>query len=666
MRNSVDIQIDELLASIQSKKVAIFFGAGISFNSNLPLVNEFIPFILKVLGLSQEEISIVLQSEFPFEGFVQTLFEECGNIDELLGIYKLGKPNPNHLILAKLLEDGYVDTICTTNFDTLVEQGLQDKDGINIYSTENQFKNINWEKPEKRLIKIHGTATDIKNMAITLRNVASEKLSISRKKVTDYIFSNGSHDIVLMLGYSCSDVFDISPQILSIRNEQKNIILLEHHSTNQVEHHYIEHIADKVGKNPFIGFSSGYRIYYNTDTLFNKIAHRFGYLDDVEQFESMDTFWQPIITNWYKIFSENTIQGVSNKILGGIFEKISNYKLAYKYYRKFYDMIKSSNRNEYLHQIKLKLGSVCSHAGKNQLALECYQDALQLSQKSNDEETMGMILGKQGEIYLKLEMLDEAIECIDKALQIAFKFNKDELKNTYYGNLGACYGKKSIHQKVYIQKELEYQLLAQELAQNSGDVSGQIFHLRQIGRIQLKSKNFDKAIETFQKALNFSREIGDLQNEEILLSDIGFVYGSNKNLKKELIYHKQALLISRDIRDNNQHIYLLQIGQTLIKLKKYTDACDNLLNALEGYQKAKDESNVSLCLGRLGFIYTKLKQFPRALNFYNRAHRIARKIESWELDSNHLKGISKIFKHLDDLQTSELYLDQAKKLKSFL
>jgi NAD-dependent SIR2 family protein deacetylase len=42
-----------------------------------------------------------------------------------LDVFDLGKPNTNHVLLAKLARAKYLKTICTTNFDQLIEKALQ-------------------------------------------------------------------------------------------------------------------------------------------------------------------------------------------------------------------------------------------------------------------------------------------------------------------------------------------------------------------------------------------------------------------------------------------------------------------------------------------------------------------------------------------------------------
>ena len=64
----------DLIELIKRKKVVLYLGAGISFNSGIPVVNKFIPYILKKLGVSdRRDIELLLNSSLPFESFMEVL-----------------------------------------------------------------------------------------------------------------------------------------------------------------------------------------------------------------------------------------------------------------------------------------------------------------------------------------------------------------------------------------------------------------------------------------------------------------------------------------------------------------------------------------------------------------------------------------------------------------
>ena len=120
---------------------------------------------------------------------------------------------------------GKVNILCTTNFDDLLERALKkegwesDKDYL-LVSDLNSLETVNWDSRAPKVIKIHGSIYNKKGMAITLRQVASHQIFEPRKKAIEYLFDKGQHSHVLVVGYSCSDLFDISPQIESLPSKK--------------------------------------------------------------------------------------------------------------------------------------------------------------------------------------------------------------------------------------------------------------------------------------------------------------------------------------------------------------------------------------------------------------------------------------------------------------
>ena len=91
-------QIDKLVDKIQNNELLVFCGAGISFNSGLPLANQLKCFILGELGLQTEDIDCLMKSNIPFEGFMQCLVENSGmmGISEIIDIFRNPQLHPTN------------------------------------------------------------------------------------------------------------------------------------------------------------------------------------------------------------------------------------------------------------------------------------------------------------------------------------------------------------------------------------------------------------------------------------------------------------------------------------------------------------------------------------------------------------------------------------------
>jgi len=158
--SEVDTIINEVKKGINLGETVVFFGAGISRDSGLPIVNQLVPYILDKLELPPEDIRLILKKDnspkIPFEAFMETI-QENSNPGLIFDIYEQGVPNTNHILLSKLIKEGKLKTIVTTNFDKLIERALsmepnaliQGRDYDLLYK-EQDFENINWNNDRTR------------------------------------------------------------------------------------------------------------------------------------------------------------------------------------------------------------------------------------------------------------------------------------------------------------------------------------------------------------------------------------------------------------------------------------------------------------------------------------------------------------------------------------
>ena len=224
-----DTVVKRIIASIEKKDVIILCGSGISMNSGVPTVVPFTRYVLDKLEVPEQDQKYILGSELkdlciPFEALMEDI-QENSDSSQIKQIYEMGEPNTNHCLLAKLMRLGLVKNIITTNFDKLIEKSLMQECGwqpgreYELYYAEEQLSKIEWDSEKPKLVKLHGSVDDKTSMAITIKQIASKELSAARKNVVEFICSKGRHEIILLLGYSCSDVFDINPEIETIKTK---------------------------------------------------------------------------------------------------------------------------------------------------------------------------------------------------------------------------------------------------------------------------------------------------------------------------------------------------------------------------------------------------------------------------------------------------------------
>jgi len=424
--------ISNLCESIKNGELIVFLGAGISKNSGLPLAHDLETHILKNFGLPIEDINRIIESNFPFEAFIGNILRNT-DISPILKIFEKGQPNINHIFIARLAKAGMIKTIVTTNFDLLLEnalinEGLKENENFPIFFTDEHYANVNYENINDKLtiFKIHGSIIEDNSIRTILNELAQCRGSDYFNKLLKFIYSEGKHHKVLILGYSCSDEFDISPIINKITEEWKNVIIVNHISDIIYK---IESIKDKGKKNPFRLFP-GIRVYTNSDdfvkNLWSALEEHLG----VYRFFLNPDLWRSEIDIWTEEQKKNNIH---YQIVGDVFSSISLWEKSIEYYEK---ALGGAEINEHNNDIFSKLGIAYFGSGEFEKSAIYHEKTLKfiLQYRRPDLECVGYF--NLGGIYLGLGDFKKAIDYCEKAHDLSLISGNKGLKSGINTNLG--------------------------------------------------------------------------------------------------------------------------------------------------------------------------------------------------------------------------------------
>jgi tetratricopeptide (TPR) repeat protein len=604
--HSIDELIFELKESVDGKKLAVFCGAGIAFNSGLPLAKELVREILIKLDTPENEReNIILRSDLPFESFIETL-RENSNADKIFDIFNLGEPNITHILLAKLAKAKYLKTICTTNFDQLIEKALE-KEGLKqgadfeVYYKEDDFDKVEWNNSKIVVLKLHGSVEDRENMAITLKQVTNRVLSIQRQKIIEHIFSKGNHEYVLVLGYSCSDLFDVSPAIEAIQNSHKKVILVEHNiggSVNQIER--------KDTQNSFKKFSGSKWVLYDTDKLIESLWD-FYFPDHKE--------WKEYVSSWY---SENDlIYGslLKYSILGDILFKIAEYIRALPYYQQALSVSEKIGNKGIEIECLGNLGSVHAVLGQNHEAIEFFEKSYNIAMQISDIEEAVNSLGNMGVAYFNLGEYYDAIKYQEQALSFAKQINDKERMQTWLGNLGNIYMILGEYHKA-----VDYYKQAINMAIHASEKHDEGLGYGNMGMAYLCLHEYAEALKYFELSLTIARQLGDKHSEGVRLGNLGNTYLYLGEYTEAIKNFGHALQIAEDSGDKYGEVGgLSNLGTAYGRLGKYTEAIDFFKRSLTIAQQVGDQYSEGIALSNLGNSHTFLTEFSTAIEYYDRA-----------------------------------------------
>lgn len=187
---------------------ALLIGSGVSRSAEIPTGWEIMLDLIRKIGVISGEqnienpekwyrekfneepsysnlLSRVAKTEEERKGILREYFEP--NEDELREGKKL--PTEAHKAIAKMVKEGYVRIILTTNFDRLMERALEEE-GVNDYqviSTSSKIKGMTPYTHRVTILKLHGDYLDGK-----IKNTSEElsKYSRSKNKLLNNIFED--------------------------------------------------------------------------------------------------------------------------------------------------------------------------------------------------------------------------------------------------------------------------------------------------------------------------------------------------------------------------------------------------------------------------------------------------------------------------------------------
>lgn len=528
---AVDRVIDEL-AGYESGDLTVFCGAGISFNSGLPTAIGLLDQLLDELDASAEDRDRLIQGSrlaLPFESFMEVVIENSHD-PHLLGLFREGAPNVNHAVLAALMRSGVVTDLYTTNFDTLIEtalrrEGLSPGSDFEVYFREEDLAHdvLADHGRSRRLFKLHGSVDDLDSIRTTLQAVSNRLLSISRQAAVRRIFSGERYHAVLILGYSCSDYFDILPEIERIEGSRTRVVIVDHTPALRTRADCrVEPVSARGENNPFTAFH-GWRLAVDTDAFIGWLIGRFGL--DYQPVSPGPVSWRDHVREWRQRFPS---EHIVHSIMGQLFYRLSESERALFHYRK----------------------------------------ALEVCERSGNVRGKGAVLNNIGLIYQDRNEHSTAVPYHEQALecfrQIRFEFGIAAA----YANLGFDYAYshparalKFSRQALVRARTLRARLLESNVLNN-------------IGLVYKNLKRYNDSLSYYQRALELDKE-GDRLGEVISLMNVGTIYRLKGEPDKAIDYNRQALDTAEKIG------YKLGQAQALKNLAQLYDAAGEATDAVE-------------------------------------------------------------------------------------
>ena len=165
-----------------------------------------------------------------------------------------------------------------------------------------------------------------------------------------------------------------------------------------------------------------------------------------------------------------------------------------------------------------------------------------------------------------------------------------------------------------------------------------------IGIIQKNNFEFQKAIETHQKALKIRINLNDTASFSKSYEAIGVTYSEMGVPEKALLFLKKAYKIKKLAKlKKSAGISLYNIGNVYLNQAIYDSAFFNFSTSLLCFEETNFEQGKATCLNSLGVIYELWEQYDSALTYYQNALDIEIKLNNYNGMINAYNNIGNVY-----------------------
>jgi len=317
----------------------------------------------------------------------------------------------------------------------------------------------------------------------------------------------------------------------------------------------------------------------------------------------------------------NDSTGVNALIWLGQYTSSRDYKQSFRYFNQALQLSEKIHFPKATAEVYYELGTLYHAQGKYDSSLIFYRKALSIARKNTS-----LICDTYQEIAVTLlwqAHYDSAKFYLTKAQAIAEK-------NKYHSNLANIYngrGNIFLQEGNHAEALRNYVLSAKLQDSLVHDPLGEATALANIGNIQYKMENWDKAIfymleaQTIMKKNNLEKALA------YSYQSIGRIYRKQKKLDEALLEYEKALAayIRMGMKQRAAETYL-SIGNIYFDKDNFKDAKSQYIIALQLADEIHNDPLRGIISAALGSASHKLKQYAVALIFTDSARVIGKRI----------------------------------------
>lgn len=674
-------------------KTVFLAGSGISVPSGLPSGMMFSKEMAGFLASNKAEMHQILKlfvtndgrinsAKIRFEQLVsifqQTVDPDLKILDPFM---KSVTPNLNHFILAEAIAQG--GRVFTTNFDVLIETAFNNSFGKNnkfqlkVACVEESkgilskysFKELTLSA-KYILFKLHGTMSLMdekgskidrdttlvkKTVGATLDRIGGSSSVFRLEKYKHRALARCCRDkMVVVIGYSGLDDFDVVPSLAESIKSAKCLIWISHSNASpSVEQGVTSEIPKIISESLN---DSGVKVYVVRGDTAKALRTIFGYSHrakiQIKEFNSE------------KIFNDIDLSaGDKAFIVARLFQSVNEYQYAIKCYQKAVKCF-IRNKRPLDAALAMEFGSnAYLQLGRTGMAFRKNKQAVSLYRKLKNKARLAVALVDQAEIHLRIGDTSTALSCCNKAKKIFdsgvgektdlisliyLESKLKKLKGDVDGAIKDASRAVTVSRRSkYRRKEAEGKMLLSRLYREIGQTGKAMSSIDDAirayellghpspvaaayitkGNILLQTGNAKSSIICYHKALSVAKSILRQRTIATAISNIGVAYRNLGQQKRAYCQFTKSIQINKKIknlegiaRDSEN------IGLYFMSLKKYKIAKSWFLKSLKINQLIKDKEKIAISLINYATCLRKLNCIDEALSMTDEAYDINRNL----------------------------------------
>ena len=641
---------DQLYQILNPKEPFSFLvGAGISMNppANMPSPRQLVKDLFNFCAPREEIDNLVqlMDQGLRYELVVQLIQSYIDpDIKFLDYLDSRNSPNLDHYFLAQCIS--YGQYVMTTNFDYFIENALitivhNQNTVIPVITRENYLKYENpseWvSKSYNLLYKLHGSKQNAITNEPTLESLTTTIASLGKNRDNGSTFAielfkkpaiyhlTQDRNLILM-GYSGSDDFDLTPTLLELP-KLKRLIWINHIANQPLNVVKIERVAEPE----ILNDENLPRI----DRLLLNIASKFAYpvyRIDGDTSKFVDLMWRTVFPS-VPLPKKLRIAPAGKSFL--------------MYLEEIYSSVEELQKWHLVIDCYYALGLLPD-------AQRCTEKALEMAHEQDDKATILTFTSYLGVIAHLQGRFDDAKEIYSSAIKLCDELNDSTAKAGFLNNMG-----KITEAQNDWETAVSYYHEAMVLNDEIGDVAGKASNLNNLGIIQDTHGQIREAIQSYEEALQIVNILGDLDRKESILNNLGLLSMKQCQYPKAIEYLNEALHIAQAM---GNLIEIAPIQNNLAAIYKQTGDLDKavplITDSLKICDLLNDPYNKGKYLSNLGTIYQDQGHLEEALQSYEVALQIAKETQDKAGRALRLSNIAGIYRAQNHLISAiELYVE---------